>query len=435
MYQRRRVVAVLLVIAIGIGIRFVTTIGGPTLSPAQIAAKAERARLAVLSAKERVGIARAKQLVNVILPTHEGANAPVTPSRLFVRPLNHHLVVGFVPYWTVPSLAAAGQSSADITSTSELVYSTVCVGRDASIITSTTDCSNGLAGLSSPSFGTFMQLAHANGERVLLSAQTIDPVIIHSLGVHAASLAPKLEQNLSVLVSTYGFDGINLDIEGRAVSDRAGYANFVRDFSRALKSAHPHMELMVDTYPQSAASSSDFFDVAKLSRSVDQIFVMAYAMQNGKHSSANSPLGSTNDSWSAVQTLLQYRALVPVDKIILGLPFYGLNFATKTDRPGSTLVSDAPGARLYRDVLAGGRPALWDVASATPYTVFRASDGWHQDWYDNPVSLALKTALAQVFHIAGVGAWAMTMEGSDVRMLSALTGESTPKKLPVISPG
>ncbi|HUY05669.1 MAG TPA: glycosyl hydrolase family 18 protein [Acidimicrobiales bacterium] len=432
-YQRRRGVAVLVLLMMiaAIGFRFVSVNNGSTLNFAQIAAKAQRARLAALAKKEYSVIARAKLLVNVALPSHEGASAPATPAKLFVRPLIRHLVVGFVPYWTVPTLVAGGQASVDITDSTELVYSSVCVGKAGTLITLTTDCANGMAGLASPAFGSFMQLAHMNGVRVLLSVQTIDPAIIHSLGTHAATLAPTLEQNLSALVSTYGFDGINLDIEGRGPANRVGYVNFVRDFSRSLKSANPSLDLMVDTYPQSAASSSDFYDVARLSHYVDQFFVMAYAMENGKRSSANSPLGSATLGWSAAQTLVQYRAVVPANKIILGMPFYGLNFATKTNLPGSKLVSDAPSARLYSAVVAAGRPALWDVASATPYSVFRESDGWHQDWYDNSVSLALKTALAQVFHIAGVGVWAMSMEGGDLQMLNALTGENTPLKLPL----
>ena len=433
-YRRRRLVAagLVLVALLGAGIGIALALRGPSLTPAQIAARAERARLAALLAKERTGVNRAKALVNIALPTVEGAAVPTTPADLFVRPLISHEVVGFVPYWTLTTFASGGSTAPDVQSASELVYSSVCVGADASLVTTAGDCAQGTADLASPAFATFVHDAHLAGDRVLLSVQTIDPTVIHALVTHASTRAVILERNLYNLVRSYGLDGINLDIEGRGQRDRAGYVNFVQDFSVALRAASSiRYELMVDAYPQSAASSSDFFDVARISHHCDRIFVMAYQMENATHSSANSPLASPVLGWSDVQSLVQYTAVVSPKKLILGLPFYGLNFATKTDRPGSLLLSDAPGARLYSAIFAVGRPARWDVASETPYTVFRQNGAWHQDWYDNPVSLALKTSLADVYKIAGVGVWALTMEGQDTQMLGALTGGSAPKRLPL----
>ena len=56
-----------------------------------------------------------------------------------------------------------------------------------------------------------------------------------------------------------------------------------------------------------------------------------------------------------------------------------------------------------------------------------------QDWYDDPVSIALKTALPSVMHIAGVGAWAFGMEGKAPQMLTALTGDTTPARQPIVA--
>jgi spore germination protein YaaH len=65
----------------------------------------------------------------------------------------------------------------------------------------------------------------------------------------------------------------------------------------------------------------------------------------------------------------------------------------------------------------------------TPYAVFRRDGGWHQLWYDDPVSIALKVALAVNMHAAGVGAWALGMETNSPAMLDALTGPNSPKRL------
>ncbi len=433
-FRRRRLVAtfLLFIVLAGIGVGVYEAVKGPSLTPAQLAVAAEEARLAALRASELVGATKAERLVNVTLPRRTGALAPVAPNRLFVHPMLAHQVMGFVPYWTLGDFAPGSFGSADLASATTLIYSSVCVGANGAQLTSAGDCANGATGLSSGAFSTFAQFAHLDHDRVLLSVQALDPGVIHRLVSHPAANAERLAQWIYPLMVSNALDGINIDVEGRAIADRAGYVTFVADLSHDLLARNAHLELVVDTYPQSAAGSNDFYNVQALARSVNYLFDMAYQMENATHSSANSPLINAQLGWSDVQSLVQYTAIVPSKKIILGLPLYGLNFATRTSQAGSQLVTNAPGARLYSDIVAAGRPALWDVGSETPFTVFRQNGGWHQDWYDDPVSLALKTALAQTYHLAGVGVWAFSQEGGDPSILAALTGGRAPVKQPLL---
>jgi hypothetical protein len=47
---------------------------------------------------------------------------------------------------------------------------------------------------------------------------------------------------------------------------------------------------------------------------------------------------------------------------------------------------------------------------------------------------ALKTALASVFHLAGVGDWSLGQEGASTAMMTALDGGTAPQHLPIASP-
>ena len=49
---------------------------------------------------------------------------------------------------------------------------------------------------------------------------------------------------------------------------------------------------------------------------------------------------------------------------------------------------------------------------------------WHQTFFDNPTSLALKAQLANTYHLAGVGIWALGMEGDTPAMQAALEGSA-----------
>jgi len=97
-------------------------------------------------------------------------------------------------------------------------------------------------------------------------------------------------------------------------------------------------------------------------------------------------------------------------------------------RPGADTTSPDPEAVTYEAIASIDRPALWDPVSETLFTRFEEAKQWHETWYDNPVSLALKVALAIDFHEAGIGVWALGMEGSDAAMLSALDGGTAPLK-------
>ena len=197
-------------------------------------------------------------------------------------------------------------------------------------------------------------------------------------------------------------------------------------FSAALRSLGPTWSIVLDTYPTSALDPLDFFDVKALMRYVDELFVMAYDMPEPGVASATAPL--TDAPWSDAITLARIRVGGAPRRIVLGIPLYGYDFpATSrlTVRDQGT-----PLAVTYAEIVAAGHAPRWDPVTETPWTVFR--DGkWHQTWFDNPVSIALKSALAAEFHSAGVGVWELGMSGDDASITAALLGGRPPLKLPL----
>ncbi len=396
--------------------------GPSALTPAQIAA---RARHRILVAETRV-VDRAARDVPAVLPRTEGAPAPAAPLALFSRPLAAHTVYGFVPYWEVGSLTAA-----DFARTSVLSYFGVGVAASGALVRS------GFAwqDFTAPRFAHFVSEAHAAHDRVLFTVSTTDAAVIGHLTAAPGATSARLAAELSRVVASAHLDGVDLDIEGRSPAERAGFVTFVRDLSSALRRALPGTEIVLDTYPQSAGSANDFFDVARLAPRVDALFVMAYDMGDPTVPSANSPLASPTLGLSDVGSLLAYVKAVPPAKLVLGLPFYGYDYTTTRRGRGSRVVGGGPVAVTYAAIVAAGHRALWDPASLTPYTVFELSGRWHETWYDDPVSLALKVSLAADLHLGGVGAWALGQEGPAAQMVAALDGGRAPVKLPLVATG
>jgi hypothetical protein len=423
--RRARVVLVLTAIVVlgGVGGGIVAVRSGPHLTPAQIAAQQRAAALHRELVTEERAANGAVRLVTAVLPKRSGDPAPTASLPLYADPLPAHHVIGYVPYWEVASIG-----SADLTTASDLVYSSVCPASDGSIDPGSggDDCALGLEDLSGSGVATLVANAHAAGDRVLLSVETTDDALIERLDAHRGQTATALAASLVGLERAHGFDGTNIDLEGTNPADREGFVRFVADLTAGLRRDDPTGEIVIDTYADAAAGSASFFDPKRLAPLADALFVMNYSLESSSAASADSPLESPILGYSAVQTLIEYEKIVPPAKIILGLPFYGFDFATKSAKAGSVTTGSGPEAQTYSQITTAARPALWDPGTETPYATFKSGGTWHQLWFDDPVSIALKVALASRFHTAGVGAWAFGMENGDPLMLAALTGGRPP---------
>ncbi len=398
-------------------------------SPQQIAAERAAARAAAearararLLKQESAMASRAAASVAVDLPDRVGARAPKTPPTLFRRAVPRHLVLGYVPYWSLGGLTPADYADATV-----LAYYGVTITPNGSLETG----DPGWKGFASPSFAAFLARAHAAGDRVLLTVTQDTPSRIAALLASPRAHAARLAGALIPLLRADRLDGIDIDIEGTKTSERTAFVRFVGELAAGLKRVDPRGELVLDTYPQSAVDHG-FFAIGSLAPLVSQMFVMGYDMQSNAAATPDAPLASPSLGLSDVQALLQYEAVVSPAKLILGVPFYGYDFTTIDETPGAPTVKRDPVAVNYSAIVSAAHPAYWDPGSSTPYTRFHYQGGDHQTWYDNPVSIALKTALAMDEHLAGVGAWAFGAEGSQQAMLQALDGTQPPAKLALV---
>ena len=421
MYLRRRVLILALGITVlaGIGLGVATIAGAFAGPPPLTAEQLAVAHLQYRSAAERDIARLAEANVAVVLPARPGLAAPPAPSTLFKYPLSSHVVFGYLPYWTLSEL-----SSADIAEVSTLSYFGLTLDGQGGVERS----GSGWLDLSSQALDSVILQAHNAGDKVLLTISTTSMQTIDALLANPRNAGDKLAQSLSGLVAAHGFDGIDVDIEGRGQQDRSAFVTFFDELARAFRADSPAHEVVLNTYPQSAAGGKDFFDVARLAKSADQLFVMAYDMDSHLVASANDPLVAPSLGLSDVQSMMEYTRVVPRQKIVLGMPFYGYDFSTISSEKGAAATTANPEAVLYSSIATVGHPSVWDPLTATPYSTFQISGQWHQTWYDDPLSLAIRTALAADFGIAGVGSWALGFEGGHEQLLSALTGDAPPRR-------
>ena len=231
----------------------------------------------------------------------------------------------------------------------------------------------------------------------------------------AVPVAPPWQRTVTELVDLVGdlgLDGINVDVELLDELDRAAYGDFLVALGSALRAAAPGATLTAATEAGLRGTGNA---VTATQAGVDHVFLMGYDYHwSGSQPGASSPVDRSDGIYSLRWSIEQYvGAGVPRDRILLGLPLYGMSWRTTgPDRSAPVLGNGAswiPNRHL--DVLLD--PAF--VAGRDPlelaeFFVRPDGDAWRVTYYDSPATLRSKLAFARDQGLAGGGFWALGYE-------------------------
>ena len=345
------------------------------------------------------------------LPAATVAPAPSPPLLVDSAPLQSHEIFGYAPYWTLPQ--SPGFDVQDLTT---LAYFSVDANGDGSLDQS----GPGWNGYQSQDLVNLVNRSHAAGARVVLTVTCFSQSSLDAITSDPTAGA-RLSAALIAAVSAKSLDGVNFDFEGEGSGDQVGLTRLITQVSGALHAANPHWQVTMATYASAAGDSNGFYNVAALAPALDGFFVMAYDMNDRDSPSATAPLvgGAYNDT----EALQQFTAVVPPQKVILGVPYYGYDWTT-TDGTRSAQATAGEAALSDGVIASSGHPTYWDPSTDTAWTSYLVGSQWHQTFFDDPTSLAMKAQLASSFHIAGLGIWALGMDGNNPAMLAALLGRA-----------
>ena len=217
---------------------------------------------------------------------------------------------------------------------------------------------------------------------------------------------------LVALVVKHKVDGINVDVERLDEADRAAYGAFLLALRSALREAVPDARVSVATEagPRGVGNAE-----AAAMAGVDRVFLMGYDYHwSGSPPGASSPVDRTDGLYTLRWSIDRYvEAGVPRDRILLGLPLYGMQWrmagldrTTAVIGQGVTWVPSQHLDELLDDGFQPGRDAFEMTELFWEY-----DDGeWLVTYYDSPTTLRPKLALALDNGLAGAGFWAMGYE-------------------------
>ena len=212
----------------------------------------------------------------------------------------------------------------------------------------------------------------------------------------------KLIASLMKDAQTYGFDGINLDVEGIKASAGPHYVQFIRELSVDCRKAG--LVLSIDSYVP--ASYSAFYNWAEQGRVADYVVMMGY----DEHF-AGGEAGSVASIGYERQGITDLLKQVPKEKLISAIPFYTRIW--KEDASGTS--SQSVGISSAKEWVEINQVELYWQEDLGQYYGELEKDGvYYEIWMEEERSLELKMQLIRDNGLAGVACWRLGLEPADV---------------------
>lgn len=210
-------------------------------------------------------------------------------------------------------------------------------------------------------------------------------------------------RNLIDLVKQGGGDGVNIDFENVPSSLRNPITQFMKELSSAFWKEK--MTTSMAIYPRTHAA----FDLKSLYNYTDRLFAMGY----NYHWESGPKAGGVAPYPSIVYSINQLvKEMEKKDKLIFGLPYYGIEWPTETDAPGSKTTGKGT-AYTFGYIKEQKLPRYqrrWDNDCKCPWYAFKDEKGWRQGWYDDDESLRLKFDYIKSYGLLGTGMWALEFD-------------------------
>jgi len=210
-------------------------------------------------------------------------------------------------------------------------------------------------------------------------------------------------------------DGINVDVEEIPGDAYEGYTAFLAALGEQLRPAIPQASIGAATM---AANGGPELAVAAIAGGVDRIFLMGYGYHwSGSNPGATAPLNRAEAGPDLRTSIEAYAAVgVPADRILLGLPLYGMSWPVLSPELGAPRSGNGqtwvPRTHI-KTLLSSAFASSPDWLESTEFFVTpdpAPGVGWHATYYDSPRTLLPKLRLARASGYAGAGFWAIGYE-------------------------
>lgn len=338
-----------------------------------------------------------------------------------------YIVYGFVPYWNLkktvvqPEITHLAYFSLPISESGELdgISSPVSGDPDADISSKRwrSELLDGVVADLQPN------------QKLTVTLTQFDTEVIENF-LNSSPAQDRFQQALQTFLqtTTRPVSGINVDIEyaGEASPElRQNYTTFIRRTRQtiddyAATARKPKLQLSASVFA-SAASRHLLWDLPAITADLDQVVVMAYDFHRPSSPVAGpvAPIFGAKEIWDndIVLHLKEFLKVMPAEKVLLGIPFYGYEWETVGSEPRSLTFPGSGGTASYSRVqqllqdpeyfpITQG----WDEDALSPYITYSKEDRSHVIYYEDARSLSYKLELVTGLRLGGIAIWALGYE-------------------------
>ncbi len=299
-------------------------------------------------------------------PAPGGSDLPsASPSAV---PAPGHELYGFVPYWEMDDTIAAHVAATPLSTVALFSVSNTSKG-------AINQTQPGYKLITGPIGTSMISAAHGRGTRV--------EIVFTSFGSakNASFFAKPAVQDATIaslvaFAGSLGIDGVDVDVEGLSLAMVPEYGGFVGRLHTALVAANPGATVSVAT---GAGPTGSLMAAAAVAAGADRVFLMGYDYRTAtSQPGATSPIERSDGGRSLTYSLDLYAtAGVPPERLLLGLPLYGISWPVAGPVIGAPSTGDGQAwiLRRHLDVLANPAavPVTDDLEAVDVY--FLGSDG------------------------------------------------------------
>ncbi|MCF0228331.1 MAG: SH3 domain-containing protein [Parasporobacterium sp.] len=251
----------------------------------------------------------------------------------------------------------------------------------------------------------YINYAHEHGWQVWAVLEDLDGLSSADVIPYSSSRANAISQMIEQC-TTYGIDGINVDLEKVTQDIGDDFIQFIRELSAACR----NNGLILSVCDYAPYSYNSFRRMDEQSRIADYVCVMAYDDYVGTNTPGpNAGLPFVEE----VLTLCQ-DTVVDMNRLIVGIPLYSrIWYVNKED---NSVSADTIEMGDIEDLNWQYNLDLkWQEDVGYRYAAFETYDNsTGMLWYEDAKSIEAKLKLIKPFGVAGVATWRLGQETSDV---------------------
>lgn len=209
--------------------------------------------------------------------------------------------------------------------------------------------------------------------------------------------------NISDVLREKGYGGLDMDFEFISAENRDAYTELIRLLSEELhrNGLTLSVALAPKTYREQPGLLYEGIDYGGIGQYADSVMLMTYEW------------GYTYGPPLAVAPLPNVRAVVeyalteiPADKINLGIPNYGYDWALPY-RQGTTAAVTIGNAYAIETARRFGATIMYDQTAQSPYFEYSSQGVGHIVWFEDARSIAQKFSLIGEYGLRGAGWWSL----------------------------